>query len=239
MRPMRIAVFARSGELPKEHRIVSDLFDAGLDEYHLLKPGWTATDYARFIDRFQSAQRERIVLYRALSIGLEQPVGGVHLRSDLRRPGWLPALQLSWLRRRFRRTRRYATFRTTGELARNIRHFDVALLGPVFERSPRSGYRSTIVPKALAAELARLRKPVLAFGGVQAGNVEEAGRIGFAGVVLRNAIWQAPEPVAAFSEIRSRLMRTDQAPVQRSDAPDERTSSSAPAPTTRERLSAT
>jgi thiamine-phosphate pyrophosphorylase len=93
--------------------------------------------------------------------------------------------------------------------------------GPLQHRSgePRSGERERAdghgfahapryddVAQALAARTGPERRTiVLALGGINAFTSGVAMRLGFDGVAVLGAVWQAPDPIAAFAAIRAAL----------------------------------
>ena len=60
----------------------------------------------------------------------------------------------------------------------------------------------------------RCQVPVIALGGISVGRVAEASKMGFEGVAILGAVWQASDPVKAFDELQNECER------HRRDNPD-------------------
>lgn len=74
-----------------------------------------------------------------------------------------------------------------------------SFLSPIYGSISKPGYEAAFPDAdALASALAGARYPVLALGGVTPDKFEELRELGFAGAALLGAVWQAPDPVAAF-----------------------------------------
>jgi len=79
---------------------------------------------------------------------------------------------------------------------------DYLLFGNVFETASKPGLAGRGLA-ALAAVCAAVPVPVLAIGGLAAGNVAEARRAGAAGAAVRAAVMAAADPEAAVRELRA------------------------------------
>uniref|UniRef100_A0A0G4I3P9 Thiamine phosphate synthase/TenI domain-containing protein n=1 Tax=Chromera velia CCMP2878 TaxID=1169474 RepID=A0A0G4I3P9_9ALVE len=86
---------------------------------------------------------------------------------------------------------------------------DYAFLSPIFPSISKEGYRpgafSSLPGNELQRRLCGVPFPVFALGGISEKNVLSEKLKGFAGVGLLGSVWQSPDPVAAFSEIREML----------------------------------
>jgi thiamine-phosphate pyrophosphorylase len=78
-------------------------------------------------------------------------------------------------------------------------------LSPVFESASKPGYGPALGPGGLGAVAARLVVPVIALGGVVAGNAAACLEAGAAGVAVMGAVMAAADPGAAASKLLNAL----------------------------------
>ncbi len=84
---------------------------------------------------------------------------------------------------------------------------DYVLLGPAFPTASKPGYGPTLGPAGLAAATG-LGLPVVAIGGIDAGNAGACLAAGAAGIAVMGGVMRAPDPGAA---VRVLLAALDQA----------------------------
>ncbi|WP_205574587.1 thiamine phosphate synthase [Indioceanicola profundi] len=81
---------------------------------------------------------------------------------------------------------------------------DYVTFSPVFPTESKPGYGPALGPGALA-EAAAIGVPVLALGGVDAGNAAACRRAGAAGLAVMGGIMRAGDPAAAMRELLAAL----------------------------------
>ncbi len=85
---------------------------------------------------------------------------------------------------------------------------DYVTLSPVFESASKPGYGPALGPAGLTAMVTRLdRIPVIALGGIGAGNLGACLAAGAAGVAVMGAVMAAADPGAAVRELLAALAR--------------------------------
>jgi thiamine-phosphate pyrophosphorylase len=82
---------------------------------------------------------------------------------------------------------------------------DYVTLSPVFESASKPGYGPALGPAGLGAVAARLAIPVVALGGVAAGNAGACLTAGAAGVAVMGAVMAASDPAAALRDLLAAL----------------------------------
>jgi thiamine-phosphate pyrophosphorylase len=74
-------------------------------------------------------------------------------------------------------------------------------LSPVFESASKPGYGPALGAAGLGAMAARLRIPVVALGGIAAGNAGACLQAGAAGIAVMGAVMAAADPGTAAREL--------------------------------------
>ncbi|MDO7884944.1 thiamine phosphate synthase [Hymenobacter cheonanensis] len=197
----RLVVITAPTALSEEPRLLAALLAAGLQRLHLRKPGWPAEELAQLVEALPTHFHSRLVLHGHPALVRRYGLGGLHLTASqraaaARRPALLPGQTLS------------TSFHSLAEVAHARRRYDYVFLSPIFDSLSKAGYASnfdlatvrTFLQKRAASPT---RQPqVVALGGIDSQTSKLARTAGFAGAAVLGAIWQSPDPVAAFRELR-------------------------------------
>jgi thiamine-phosphate pyrophosphorylase len=191
---MKIVVVSPPDDRPDEHAICRALFEAGVQRYHLRKPAWTKALTAAWLESLPEPWRTRVVLHGHHELAHQLGAGGVHFRDDgsaPEHPGPTGFTSRSC----------HAVEAVQAALGR----YHAVLMGPLFVSRSKPGYGP--LPKQMRDQLGALlptRTPgqrqteVIAIGGVSTSSLKECSALGFDGVAVLGAVWQAPDPVASF-----------------------------------------
>jgi thiamine-phosphate pyrophosphorylase len=182
---MKVAVLSPEDEDPRERAVLEGLLDAGLRRYHVRKPMWTAGRLETWLRALPADWRPRLVLHAHPGLAESLGLGGSHGPGQASR-----------------------SCHTHSELRDSLGQCDSVFFGPIYPSISKSGHgpsRLLSLP-GLAAQLIRRtpaerRTAVFALGGITAGRVQSCRELGFDGVAVLGGVWQAPDPVRAFSEV--------------------------------------
>jgi thiamine-phosphate pyrophosphorylase len=225
---MKLVVISPEHDEPREIAVLDALFAAGLERYHVRKPHWPATQLETWLRALPAEWRSRLVLHQHHELVARLGLGGYHWRDEKGGAACLPAEALSALRSlgevgakagpqdavsALRSTRSTFTSRSCHDratLRAALGHYDSVFLGPVFSSISKPGHGPG--DDLSTGELSSLlnlrtsnerRTAVLALGGITAERLPQVRALGFDGVAVLGAVWQANDPVAAFCEIKS------------------------------------
>jgi thiamine-phosphate pyrophosphorylase len=200
---VKLIVISPEAEDVREHTVLAQLFATGLTSYHLRKPTWSRVQLAAWLRTLPAEFLPRIVLHTHHDLVGEFPLGGLHERDDTQ-PKSNP-IGYSW---------RSRAVHDLDVLRASLDGYDRLLVSPVFPSFSKPGYgASGKLPEGdLRAALALPRRAeVIALGGIDASRFAACRELGFDGVAVLGAVWQASDPVAAYSTIlaacRSELAR--------------------------------
>jgi thiamine-phosphate pyrophosphorylase len=200
---MKLVVLSPESADPREPAVLAALFAAGLERYHVRKPHWSAHELETWLSALPAEWRPRLVLHQHHPLVIALGLGGCHWRDDESAPLAPPARGLT-----SRSCHGLATLRTA------LGCYDSVFLGPVFPSISKPGHGpwGNFRPDA-AATMLSLRSPaarrttVFALGGVTAQNALHCRALGFDGVAVLGAVWQAADPVRAFVQLQTTLHR--------------------------------
>jgi thiamine-phosphate pyrophosphorylase len=199
---MQVIVISPEAADPREVPAMEGLFGAGLETYHVRKPAWSPGDLESWIGALPRAWRPRIRVHGQRRIAERLGLGGWHDRDLGERPSEPGASR---------------SCHDLPALRGNLAAYETLLFGPVFPSITKAGYGPApgFPWDELRSVLRDGRRPsdarVLAVGGVTAAGLSRCRKLGFDGGAVLGAVWGAPDPVAAFIEIRLAAARLEAA----------------------------
>jgi thiamine monophosphate synthase len=84
-------------------------------------------------------------------------------------------------------------------------HYDYVFLSPVFDSVTKSGYQSSFSQHNLAVALMKTKHKIMALGGIHPNRFDSIKEMGFAGMVLSDALWNSPDSVNLFKTALEKL----------------------------------
>ncbi len=196
---MKPVVISPEGDDAREFAVLSSLFAAGLERYHLRKPGWSAVQVEGWLQKVPAGSRSRIVLHQHHELAARFGVGGCHWKDDANAPASPPAVAGFTSR----------SCHDLPTLGSALGHYDAVFFSPLFPSVSKPGHGPTQDVTAELSELlrhrssAQRRTEVIALGGIDATNAARAFDLGFDNIALLGAIWQSSDPVTTYQEISS------------------------------------
>ena len=221
---MKLIVISPEAEDPREHAILAEFFAADLTSYHLRKPIWTRPQLVAWLHALPSNFHPRIVLHTHHDLALEFPLGGLHDRDSpqstchvLSDNAPLPFsphndnLNSVCHLIRDKHPVEHPSLHSRAvhdlpTLRSSLDTYDRLLLSPIFPSLSKSGHHPSpdLSSAALRTVLALPRRAeVIALGGIEATRIPACRELGFDGVAVLGAIWQAADPMRAFTDIQN------------------------------------
>jgi thiamine-phosphate pyrophosphorylase len=211
---MKLVMISPEQNDPREIAVLGALFDAGLERYHVRKPHWSATQLETWLRALPAEWRPRLVLHQHHELVVTFGLGGRHWRDekvgrgvldepqfDTAHPEGSPYLPIT-----------SHSCHDLPALRTSLGHYDSVFLGPVFPsiskpgHGPNDNFPTNELSSLLNSRTANERRTtVLALGGITAARLPQVRAIGFDGVAVLGAVWQASDPVAAFCEIQDAI----------------------------------
>ena len=205
---MEIIVLSPENDYPGELQWVDRMFAAGLQRYHLRKPGWGDAEFEAFLEKIPRHWRPRVVAHQCYGAVKKYQLGGWHGKDREERLQSIRSLPQS------------VTFPTT--LSRSIHHlddlygdiysWDYVFLSPVYRSISKPGHGPNWGHTELEAAIRRCKDlspaKVYALGGVEPANIPHIALMGFDGVALLGAIWSSSDPLRSFREAQESIALT-------------------------------
>ena len=163
----------------EEDKIITALFEEGLDILHLRKPN-TAPMYAeRLLTLIPEQYHKRIVVHGHFYLKEEYKLKGIHLSE--RNPN-APEDYKGHLSR---------SCHTLEELKANKKGHDYLFFNPIFDEISKPSYMGNYTPEEIrkAHKAGIIDKKVIALGRIDAENIKQVKDYGFGGAAVLGGIW--------------------------------------------------
>ena len=177
---MKLILITSPTYFVEEDKIITSLFEEGLDILHLRKPD-TAPMYAeRLLTLIPEQYHKRIVVHGHFYLKEEFRLKGIHL--NLRNPN-APDHYKGHIS---------CSCHSLEEVKERKRNYDYVFMSPVFDSITKQDYNAQYSPEEIkkAHKQGIIDKKVYALGGIDVHNIKEVKKYGFGGAAVMGAIWQ-------------------------------------------------
>ena len=177
---MKLILITSPTYFVEEDKIITSLFEEGLDILHLRKPD-TAPMYAeRLLTLIPEQYHKRIVVHGHFYLKEEFRLKGIHL--NLRNPN-APDHYKGHIS---------CSCHSLEEIKERKRNYDYVFMSPVFDSIYKQNYNAQYSPEEIkkAHKQGIIDKKVYALGGIDVHNIKEVKKYGFGGAAIMGAIWQ-------------------------------------------------
>jgi thiamine-phosphate pyrophosphorylase len=201
---MKIIVISPSKIKENEIKNVIQMFEAGLETFHLRKPKYSTQQLKEYIEQIPKQFHNRIITHSHHNLARKYNLLGVHytkkhLENNFR----------NWWREKMLRFSKNNLVKTTshGKLAslydQEEVKFDYVFLSPIFD-TITGRYQSGYYEDSIKAAIQKTGKKVIARGGVDIKRIEKAEELGFYGIALYSSLWDRVNPVEEFIKVLNR-----------------------------------
>lgn len=196
-----LIVIAPEKDIKDEIHILNQLFEAGLECYHLRKPTKNHEMHRAYLKQIDATYHNRIVVHSCHELVNEFNLKGIHFQEQERKD------KLDIPGRYFKNLEMYGkTISSSFHEPEDVEHcdfeFDYHLLSPVFSSLSKMGYEGR------GFDVNTIDKTIIGMGGVTAENSTSFKTLGYKGVGVLGAIWDSHEPVEVFVNIKSNFERS-------------------------------
>ncbi len=201
-RLLELIVITQEEDWDFEHKVVEQLFHAGLKTLHVRKPDYSTEQLADYIERIPKQYHSRIVIHSHHELALEFKIKGIHLTETHRKEkGWLK-VKLFWLKILRPKLHISTTFHHLSSIRRASRAYNYIIFSPVFESISKKNHKSEYSLTKIESAVKKSRYKIVGVGGVEEDKISMAKEMGFFGVGVLGTIWKDPNPVSKYVELR-------------------------------------
>lgn len=190
-----IVLIAPEKDVENEIVILQQLFEAGLEYYHLRKPFKDYEAHVSYLNQIEKKYHTKIVVHYFHELTNEFNLKGIHFQEQKRRDalenGSRYFIGLNMLGKTMS-----SSFHEPEELAACDIEFDYHLLSPVFSSISKEGYEGR------GFDVTNIDKPIVGMGGINTETIAETIQLGFEGIGVLGGVWNTENPVESFKRIK-------------------------------------
>ncbi len=201
---MKLIIKTKSAFFVEEDKILASLFDEGMDNLHLSKPGSAPMYSERLLTLLPEDSYDKITVHDHFYLKEEYGLRGIHIDDTATE---LPVRYKGHVSR---------TCRNLDELKDTERKSDYVFLRNIFDSQTQKDEKATFSMDQLkeASRRGLIDKRVYALGGMNMENIRIAKDLGFGGVVICGDLWNRfnihqgmdyKEVIAHFEKLRKAI----------------------------------
>lgn len=176
------------------------MFEAGLERFHMRKPGASKKYVKEFIEQIPKKYRDRIVIHSNHNYMWRYKLGGIHISKKHRKNKFKLRLKLMWYRMRNRDVVVTRSCHKLDDLSTRHGLYSYVFLSPVFDSISVNSLSGGFSKRGLTSSLENNNLRVIAMGGIEPKNFQEVVDLGFHGAAVLGYIWSAENSFEAFNE---------------------------------------
>ena len=176
---MQLILITPHSYFVEEDKIITALFEEGLDILHLRKPNTAPMFAERLLYLIPEQYHKRIVVHGHFYLKEEYFLKGIHLNS--RNPN-IPENYKGHIS---------CSCHSLEEVKEHKRNCDYVFLSPVFDCISKKDYHANYSPEEIrkAHKAGIIDKKVIALGGIDTNNIQQVKDYGFGGAAILGALW--------------------------------------------------
>lgn len=198
---MELIVISKPGFFEGEAKLINELFESGMERFHLRKEGAEKREYERLLGSINPEYLERVALHQFHELAVYFGIRRLHFPEAQRKKGQHLLLPPS-------ETINLSTSIHNINQITDLENFKYTFYGPVFQSISKKDYPS-VVPESF-----KLRNPtgvkVIALGGITPEKIDLVRQMGFDGAAILGHLWNTPElAVNHFKKSLEKCQTTD------------------------------
>lgn len=176
---MKLIILTQPTFFVEEDKILTTLFDEGMENLHLYKPGSEPVYSERLLTLLPEDYHKKITVHDHFYLKEEYKLGGIHLNHADDEPPYGYKGHIS------------RTCHAIGELKEAKKQSNYVFLKTIFDSHSNPEDKQTLSYEELeaAADRGLIDKKVYAMGGMNLENVKMMKDLGFGGVVICGDLW--------------------------------------------------
>lgn len=201
-----LIVISSPAIVKQEFDYVNEMFEEGLECFHLRKPGLKKAEYLQMLQLIRPKYLKRVMLHDHFELASKYNVRGLHIKKDFfnEKAGDLKEVLRTAKSKGLLISSGFHSFKNFELISKDLSY---VFLSPVYNSISKPGYNSKIDMSEAATYLKSKssRTRVVALGGIDVGTMKEVQASGFQGAALLGAIWCSENPFLKFREIKQVL----------------------------------
>jgi thiamine-phosphate pyrophosphorylase len=199
---MKLVVISSSGPIENEAQIITRLFEAGLEIFHLRKHKLSTKATKELLKQIPAHFHCRIVIHSHHKLARTFNLRGIHLTKSHIKTKYKTWFTVKLIQIKNPGIKISTSFNNIGQLfdKNHPYHYNYVFLSPIFD-SLNSKFQGGFTEHSLRSAIQKTSLKVIARGGVDINAVEKGEAIGFDGMAFYSSIWKKKDPLAEFNKL--------------------------------------
>lgn len=201
---MKLVVISSTKGTYPETKIVTEMFDNGLETFHLRKPSFNKKKMGEYINQIPEPYWHKIIIHSKHILAIKFNLGGIHFTKKHRKNKLRSWLTKKYIKQSIPKIKTTTSFHSLESLIETDKKYDYVFLSPVFDSISKSKYQGKFKDQNFNVFLKKVNQKVYALGGINASKVEKVKSMDFQGIALHGVIWESENPIKTFNEIKEK-----------------------------------
>ena len=180
--------------IKNEISTIHDLFENGMELFHVRKPDFSTAEMKAFLSEIKSDHRRNLVLHSHHQLAEAIGINRIHFTEKMRAETSEECLK-EWKGNRFSLS---TSIHSMTDFEKLSDVFDYAFFGPVFESISKPKYASDIDFENELKQRNNNKTALIALGGITSERIKTALKYGFDDVALLGTIWNSNNPIENY-----------------------------------------
>ena len=200
-----LVVISNPTALSNEASFINQLFDEGLELFHLRKPSADIIEIKDLLEKINPVYHQQIALHQHHELAIDYGITRLHFTEGKRRE----MSKYFWEEMKKKQLILSTSIHTVDEYQALSSCFDYVFWGPVFNSISKEGYNSTL-QEGFVFPVKDNHPKAIAIGGINEHNLEQVKAMQFNGAALLGTIWQKSEDsIYQFKAVQKAWKKTD------------------------------
>ena len=179
---MELIVIAKPAIFKEESHLINQLFEAGLQVFHLRKENADEAIYRKIIEGILPEYHPQIALHHFHSLANDYNINRIHHTESFRKSRAGENLPKNTI---------FSTSIHQLSDLDNILQYDYSFFGPIFNSLSKPGYLG-VIPSGFRLQKKINQPKIIALGGIGLNQIEQVKEMNFNGIALLGTIWNNP-----------------------------------------------
>ncbi|MBE7660428.1 thiamine phosphate synthase [Tenacibaculum finnmarkense] len=190
-----IVLISPEKDVANEMQILHQLFEAGLECYHLRKPFKDYQEHIVYLNQIPEKYHNKIVTHYFHELVNEYSLKGIHFQEQKRRDA-LENGSRYFIGLKMQGKTMSSSFHEPEELSACDIEFDYHLLSPIFSSISKKGYQGR------GFDVNNIDKTIIGMGGITTETISKTLALGFQGIGVLGGVWNLQNAVESFKKIQ-------------------------------------
>jgi thiamine-phosphate pyrophosphorylase len=183
-----IVVISSATDIDNEADIINELFDEGMEFFHLRKPNDSREKIRAMLNNIKPQHYSKISLHQYHDMAPDYGIKRLHYKKKVRRK----VKEEELIAHKQKGIILSTSVHSLKSYSQLVQYYDYTFVGPVYDSISKTGYMSGFWRDMDIRDDKGAIK-MIAIGGITPGNMDRILHMGFDGAAVLGTIWKSPE----------------------------------------------